>query len=63
MLARIGAGFQAELDDRVIATVLRQEELPKLRYGNAASTRRGERRSRPAEHDAALQQVPVSLSL
>ena len=31
VLARIGAGFQARLDDRVFATVLRQAEVPKLR--------------------------------
>eukprot|EP01030_Chromulinospumella_sphaerica_P031078 gene31078-31667_t len=31
ILARIGAGFQASLDERVFATVLRQAEVPKLR--------------------------------
>jgi PrtD family type I secretion system ABC transporter len=39
MLARIGAGFQTSLDDRVFATVLRQAETPKLRERPAGGLR------------------------
>lgn len=39
MLARIGAGFQAALDDRVFSTVLRQAEVPKLREKPAGALR------------------------
>jgi PrtD family type I secretion system ABC transporter len=39
VLARIGAGFQASLDDRVFATVLRQAETPKLRERPAGALR------------------------
>ena len=39
ILARIGAGFQASLDERVFATVLRQAEVPKLRERPANALR------------------------
>jgi len=39
VLARIGAGFQAALDGRVFATVLRQAEVPKLREQPAGALR------------------------
>ena len=39
VLARIGAGFQAALDARVFATVLRQAEVPKLREQPAGALR------------------------
>lgn len=39
VLARIGAGFQASLDDRVFATVLHQAEVPKLREKPAGALR------------------------
>ena len=39
ILARIGAGFQATLDERVFDTVLRQAEVPKLRERPAGALR------------------------
>lgn len=39
MLARIGAGFQAGLDDRVFSVVLRQAEVPRLRDRPAGALR------------------------
>ena len=39
ILARIGAGFQAEMDDRVFAAVLRPAEIPKLREKPAGTLR------------------------
>lgn len=39
ILARIGAGFQAALDERVFDTVLRQAEVPKLRERPAGALR------------------------